>query len=569
MVKRALTLAAAVVMLVPALAGAQADRLGASFKIAVPTTPLVRMPDVDRDSVNGVYLAVSGAGTIRGIFLNNAGVAVSAAFTINQTTKYAAAARVTYSPAQQAFIVTWHEAVSATTNANNVKVRLVKYGVGPVGAEALVSSPGSFWEYGPDAGASPGEFLAAWISIDATGTTTKTYNYNVYARRLGPSGAPVGPIIPISTAADYEREPVVSYNPSSNAYLVAWAGYNDGGKLRVRARTHDPGRLGCARAARAISEGELDVSAVARAQHVEQPILADVVPTVAGVKAVYGSLINPSGAAATVPAALNTKYAFYDGNDIDYNPISGTYLAVGHGVTYDDTGYEVSSTLAPQSPFYITATAGILGATATSGNYNPRVAPSTSTKSWLVVTSTNYRQLTGQLIQTAESGRWRHAAPPPAPPPPAGQPLMALGTPSNGSSVTMPLTVSGWAVDRGAASGSGVDAVHVYAYPNPGSGKAAGFLGVATNGAARPDVATLFGGQFTNSGLCAAGRRARGWNLPDCCVRSQRCRQCIQPGEVGHGHRACLSDEPRLAREPHQWSCAIVRVRMGRGQFRE
>ena len=170
-------------------------------------------------------------------------------------------------------------------------------------------------------------------------------------------------------------------------------------------------------------------------------------------------------------------------------------------MTYDDTGYEVSSTLAPQSPFYITATAGILGATATSGNYNPRVAPSTSTKSWLVVTSTNYRQLTGQLIQTPSQDGGGTPPPPPAPPPPAGQPLMALGTPSNGSSVTMPLTVSGWAVDRGAASGSGVDAVHVYAYPDPGSGKAARFLGVATNGAARPDVATLFGGQFTNSGF--------------------------------------------------------------------
>src|SRR6476646_4975289 len=115
MVKRALTLAV-VVMLVPALAGAQADRLGGSFKIAVPTTPLVRMPDVDRDSVNDVYLAVTGAGTIRGVFVNNGGVAVSAAFTINQTTRYAAAPRVTYSAAQQAFIVTWHEAVSATSN---------------------------------------------------------------------------------------------------------------------------------------------------------------------------------------------------------------------------------------------------------------------------------------------------------------------------------------------------------------------------------------------------------------------------------------------------------------------
>ena len=498
MVKRALTLAV-VVMLVPALAGAQADRLGGSFKIAVPTTPLVRMPDVDRDSVNGVYLAVTGAGSIRGIFLNNGGVAVSAPFTINQTTRYAAAPRVTYSAAQQTFIVTWHEAVSATSNANNVKVRLVKYGAGPVGAEALVSSAGSFWEYGPDAAASPGEFLAAWISIDVTGTTTKTYNYNVYARRLGPSGAPVGPIIPISKAADYEREPVVSYNPSSNAYLVAWAGYNDAGKYAyVRGRTipvgsDAPGPLVQYQKA---SSTYLPSMALNTSSN---KYLLTWYQTVAGVKAIYGLLINPDGAAATAPAPLNTKYAFYDGNDVDYNPISGTYFGVGHGATYDDTGYEVSSTLVPRSPFYVTHTAGILGAKATSGNYNPRIAPSTSTKNWLVVTSTNYVSLTGQLIQSASQDG---GGTPPPPPPPGSQPLMDVGTPSNGGTVVMPLTISGWAVDKGAATGSGVDAVHLYAYPNPGSGQPAVFLGVANYGLSRADVANVLDdSQFINSGF--------------------------------------------------------------------
>ncbi len=491
MVKRALTLAA-VVMLVPALAGAQADRQGASFKIAVPATPLVRMPDVDRDSVNDVYLAVTGAGTIRGIFLNNAGAAVSAAFTINQTTKYAAAPRVTYSAAQQAFIVTWHEAVTATTNANNVKVRLVKYGVGPVGAEAVVSSPGSFWEYGPDAGASPGEFLVAWISIDAG-------KYNVYARRVGPTGASLGAIIAVSTATDYEREPVVSYNPSSNAYLVAWAGYNDAGKYAyVRGRTIRVGSDAPGPLVQYQKASSTYLPSLAVNTSTNQYLLTWY-QTVAGVKAIYGSLINPDGAAATVPKALNTKYAFYDGNDLDYNPISGTYLGVGHGVTYDDTGFEISSTLVPQSPFYITATAGILGATATSGNYNPRVAPSTSTKNWLVVTATNYKQLTGQLIQTPSQDG---GGTPPPPPPPGSQPLMDVGTPSNGGTVMMPLTISGWAVDKGAATGPGVDAVHLYAYPNPGSGQPAVFLGVANYGLSRADVANVLDdSQFINSGF--------------------------------------------------------------------
>ena len=58
---------------------------------------------------------------------------------------------------------------------------------------------------------------------------------------------------------------------------------------------------------------------------------------------------------------------------------------------------------------------------------------------------------------------------------------------------------AGWAIDRAAASGTGVDTVHIWAYPNPGSGAPAVFLGVATYGQARSDVAALYGSRYTNS----------------------------------------------------------------------
>jgi hypothetical protein len=79
-------------------------------------------------------------------------------------------------------------------------------------------------------------------------------------------------------------------------------------------------------------------------------------------------------------------------------------------------------------------------------------------------------------------------------------PFLSVDTPGGGS-LTLPFTVGGWALDLGAATGAGVDAVHVYAYPNPGSGTPAIFLGAASYGGARPDVAVLFGTQFTNSGF--------------------------------------------------------------------
>lgn len=78
-------------------------------------------------------------------------------------------------------------------------------------------------------------------------------------------------------------------------------------------------------------------------------------------------------------------------------------------------------------------------------------------------------------------------------------PVMALDEPRSGT-IGPSLLVSGWAIDRGAGSGTGVDAVHVYAFPRVGSGFGAGvFLGAAAYGGARADVGALFGGRFTHS----------------------------------------------------------------------
>ena len=77
---------------------------------------------------------------------------------------------------------------------------------------------------------------------------------------------------------------------------------------------------------------------------------------------------------------------------------------------------------------------------------------------------------------------------------------MAIDAPAPGATVGQPFLVGGWAIDPAAAGGPGVDAVHVWAYPNPGSGAPPIFLGVATYGGARPDVGAVFGNQFTSSG---------------------------------------------------------------------
>ena len=60
--------------------------------------------------------------------------------------------------------------------------------------------------------------------------------------------------------------------------------------------------------------------------------------------------------------------------------------------------------------------------------------------------------------------------------------------------------VMGWAIDRSAPAGTGVDTLHVYAFPDPGSGRPPMFLGVATVGVSRPDVAAIYGSQFEGGG---------------------------------------------------------------------
>ena len=69
-----------------------------------------------------------------------------------------------------------------------------------------------------------------------------------------------------------------------------------------------------------------------------------------------------------------------------------------------------------------------------------------------------------------------------------------------------PLVVAGWAADLDSTIDSGVDAVHVWAYPvittgSMGSGYGdPTFIGSASYGGQRPDVAAVYGARFANSG---------------------------------------------------------------------
>jgi hypothetical protein len=77
--------------------------------------------------------------------------------------------------------------------------------------------------------------------------------------------------------------------------------------------------------------------------------------------------------------------------------------------------------------------------------------------------------------------------------------MMSLDVPTANATVSSSFAISGWALDKGASSGIGVDVVHAWAFPTTGAGPI--FLGAAGTGVARPDVGAHMGdGRFTGSG---------------------------------------------------------------------
>jgi FG-GAP repeat len=75
---------------------------------------------------------------------------------------------------------------------------------------------------------------------------------------------------------------------------------------------------------------------------------------------------------------------------------------------------------------------------------------------------------------------------------------MAVNPPAPGAAISGPFAVAGWAFEEN-ASDAGIDAIHVWAFPIAGG--PAQFLGVATIGIERPDVAALFGPKYLHSGF--------------------------------------------------------------------
>jgi Divergent InlB B-repeat domain len=90
---------------------------------------------------------------------------------------------------------------------------------------------------------------------------------------------------------------------------------------------------------------------------------------------------------------------------------------------------------------------------------------------------------------------------------------VVIDAPQSLQELLQPFALGGWAADLDAASGTGIDTLHVWAYPLTGGPPV--FVGAATYGGARPDVAAIHGDQFHDSGygLVLQGLPPGGYDL--------------------------------------------------------
>lgn len=91
--------------------------------------------------------------------------------------------------------------------------------------------------------------------------------------------------------------------------------------------------------------------------------------------------------------------------------------------------------------------------------------------------------------------------------------LLAVDTPRNNATVDRPFLIAGWAIDTGASTGTGIDAIHVYAYPVAPAAGSPVFVGTGTFGD-RSDIASIYGTQFRPSGFTVTASPPPGtWDL--------------------------------------------------------
>ena len=446
----------------------------------------------------------AGGYGIRAVRVDNNAAAIAPTFTVAINNQYEDWPSVAYNPVTNQFLVSYAGYSIAGAFAF-VNTRLVQAGTNQLigsGPTTLVTTVGT-WITDTVYNPRTNQFLVAWV----WGTTAPTLT----SGRLVNADATIsGNVNVLSTRWASGDGMSVDYNPLTDTYfLVAstnlsaedggvelWGATGvpvDNGFLatsgagrsgrpypRIKASTQDPNWLISVTNSFATTDIQLitGTSVGPPPPPGPRPMLAVDVPSNNAVVSTRGFAI----AGWAVDAGSPT------GTGVD-NVIAWAYPSTGappilagvanYGLNRPDLGSYLGVQFAP-SGYVVNVGAGVLPA----GNYLLAVyGHSTVTGSWNAPKTLNIS------VQA-----------------PPSTPKMWIDLPSMNQTITqtpIPVHVVGWAVDLGAASGPGVDVVHVYAFQQGSSTPI--FLGWSYVGGYRPDLANWLGPQFANSGYDVMG----------------------------------------------------------------
>jgi hypothetical protein len=493
-VARACALAALTLAVVPRPAFAQLSRVGVSVEAIVGTIGAFRGVDGAYDPRNDAFLMVGGNNAIYGVCVGPNGVPKAAPFTIKGSAlPWGAFPRARYSPhidnGNGGFLVVW-VGEAGNTGWGPVHSRVVSCTAGLLGAEQILDPATAYLESAPAIAYSETsqKFLVVWKGGYVT------------AKLVDNNGTGVGAPALLSTdlAWTQGRDPGVTWNPTNNDFAVSYSGETFAAFALVPAsnptafvrRTFPV--AGSARIY--ITDIDYNPSSGTYLMTWWENGLVKVAEYDAN-----AVLVNSRLASGTLGS--------YDALSIAANPLTGTYLLVGvdHPLNGANTDAVIGNELdAHGNP--LQAETGI--STTVPPARHPRVVASRTTKTWNASWSARtFSALGNQVMQSSSAAGPGTPAPAPgpapAPPPPCcpppvpSAPRMNVDVPSNNARVlSTGFTVAGWALDLSAATTTGVDTVHVWAYPASGANPV--FVGAASYGTSRPDVGAAFGKSIFN-----------------------------------------------------------------------
>ena len=449
--------------------------------------------DVAFDSVNNVYLVVWGTqatGPVNGLFLNRAGAPISGIFAVSDGPQQSGWARVAYSPQANRFLVAYTKILGPGVHQRTGK--FVSWSNGPnmpwpeVPIDALGGNPGT--DSGVAWSAPAGKFLVTWWKPNGAYPAS-------WISSVDPATNIASAPLMLTDPADAQSDPEITCDAASNRCLaVGWSwGVTNGNLNSVW------GRLIEASSGTPIGNSFIiDGSPLESEPNVGFAAGQFVVVFVRNFSSVWSKPVSPAGVVGTAQLVKQTAgEASVDGGGFGTIGIAGNPGTATLALTMLTwSSYSAVQELDGNG----TAIAGSYDIIPNPGpNYNNRsketAAAADPGGAFLVMD--NDRFLAGRVSRYTV-GATQPPPPPPPPPPATPDTRLYVDTPQNSATVAGRLSISGWALDLNSASGTGVDAIHAYAFPITGGQI---FLGSAAF-TQRLDVASYFGNtRFNNSGF--------------------------------------------------------------------